>query len=611
VAALLFALHHNGADAQELATTTTRYTYNDDGALTQMVEQVDDREPNTTYLTWDNFLPNAADPSTGTITPGNGNLTAVGAAPGVGAASRSFVFDGQDRLTSYSDANASVGYRFHPSWLLAASTLESGDTRRFYFDNAETPRLTNIQDGDSGLMCTEMGSLRSIDDGGLQILLSPRKDVAGVYDPAQGTFSPYRYDAFGNEATSSPAAATYDLYDNPRRYAGEYKDPSWGGYYLRARWYDPALHTFISRDSVANLNRYTYADGNPASRIDPDGRKSRHWANKPYRWRDAARWVERQSKSGHVWNRIFLAPVIGPLGLIAEPGAFFHQQLHSAAGFKGIVTIGALGFEIAAEAAYPEVGYFRTFGYRLLTDLVVGAGTSAANSVSHGTSQFSWRSFAQGMEYTAGGMFYTRLVAGRGYRPFRTSVNDIEDAANRGEYNVYRVKRPVSVLDASSGGSSTRASRFRLYGAGPGFRTAGPIGDMLNVSLQHEFLIAVAHDGSSLVSEVLDTGFASVELDPVASDAFITRAVRGKARFLGRMRAVEAVQAMRSNPLGMELMSIADVDRTYPANTWIDEDDEFDRLANQGNVGSQGYDPVYRNCMRHVSRVISELTFID
>ena len=133
---LLPALDAPGA--QELSTTTTRYTYNDDGALTQVVEQVDDNAPTTTYLTWDNFVPDAADPTTGTVLPGNGNLVAVGPAPGVDVASRSFAFDAEDRLTGYTDANGSVSYRFHPTWLLASSTLDGGDTRYFYFDGAET-----------------------------------------------------------------------------------------------------------------------------------------------------------------------------------------------------------------------------------------------------------------------------------------------------------------------------------------------------------------------------------------------------------------------------------------------------------------------------------------
>jgi RHS repeat-associated protein len=543
VAALLLLLPGLGiAGAQELSTTTTRYAYNADGALTQLVEQVDDNAPTTTYLTWDNFVPNAGDPTTGTVLPANGNLVAVGPEPGADAASRSFAFDAEDRLTRYADANGSVRYGFHPTWLMASSTLDGADTRYFYFDDAETPQMTNIEDGDSGLMCSEMGPVRSLSDGGLQVLLSPRKDVAGVYDPAQGTFSPYHYDAFGNEGTSSPAPATYDLYDNPHRYAGEYKDPTWGGYYLRARWYDPKLHTFLSRDPVANLNRYNYADGNPVSRVDPDGRKAVTFGTKPVRWNAAAKWVDKQSKAGHVWSRIFLAPVIGPLGLIADPAGFFHQQLHSAGGFKGWVTLGAVALEIGADAFTPELGY-QSFAFRLLTDVAVGDMTSTANAISHGGSKFSWRSFAQGMEYTAGGMFYTRVLAARGYRPFNLTLEDTDKLlpTSRREVSVFRVKRPL---------------KEGVFGwAGRKIGTAGPVGDLLNLSWQHESLIAIAKDGQACLSEVTEDGIVHLNLKKAQIGEHLTK--EAKLRYIGKMNLGEArTQFSTLNPLNVKAATI-------------------------------------------------------
>ncbi|MBQ8526257.1 MAG: hypothetical protein IJ460_06050 [Clostridia bacterium] len=36
--------------------------------------------------------------------------------------------------------------------------------------------------------------------------------------------------------------------DNPIKYAGEYYDDELGMYYLRARYYDPQIGRFISRD---------------------------------------------------------------------------------------------------------------------------------------------------------------------------------------------------------------------------------------------------------------------------------------------------------------------------------------------------------------------------
>ncbi|MDF2804183.1 MAG: hypothetical protein K0S61_4088, partial [Anaerocolumna sp.] len=62
------------------------------------------------------------------------------------------------------------------------------------------------------------------------------------------------------------------------KYAGEVYDEETGLYYLRARYYDPALGRFINEDSVEgqvnnplSLNLYTYCYNNPTKYIDPSG----------------------------------------------------------------------------------------------------------------------------------------------------------------------------------------------------------------------------------------------------------------------------------------------------------------------------------------------------
>ncbi len=60
----------------------------------------------------------------------------------------------------------------------------------------------------------------------------------------------------------------------PFLYAGRRYDAETGLYYVRARYYDPDLGRFLSRDPLgyaAGANLYLYAGGNPAAYTDPDG----------------------------------------------------------------------------------------------------------------------------------------------------------------------------------------------------------------------------------------------------------------------------------------------------------------------------------------------------
>jgi RHS repeat-associated protein len=82
----------------------------------------------------------------------------------------------------------------------------------------------------------------------------------------------YGYDAYGALATSSGATS------NPYRYRGERLDETTGLYHLRARWMDPALGRFISRDPFpgfandpSSLHKYLYASDDPVNRLDPSG----------------------------------------------------------------------------------------------------------------------------------------------------------------------------------------------------------------------------------------------------------------------------------------------------------------------------------------------------
>lgn len=97
---------------------------------------------------------------------------------------------------------------------------------------------------------------------------------------AQTVTKAYEYDAFGVEKDPSITD------ENPFRYCGEYFDKETGTYYLKARYYDPAIGRFTSQDSVRyserslptgnitdplSLNYYTYSANNPIMYCDPSG----------------------------------------------------------------------------------------------------------------------------------------------------------------------------------------------------------------------------------------------------------------------------------------------------------------------------------------------------
>jgi RHS repeat-associated protein len=82
----------------------------------------------------------------------------------------------------------------------------------------------------------------------------------------------YNYDAFGSVLDE------FGTEENNHLYRGERYDPESGLYYLRARYYDPALGRFFTADPFLgtimkpiSLHPYMYADGNPVNLIDPSG----------------------------------------------------------------------------------------------------------------------------------------------------------------------------------------------------------------------------------------------------------------------------------------------------------------------------------------------------
>ena len=101
---------------------------------------------------------------------------------------------------------------------------------------------------------------------------NPHGDVVQLTDENGKVIKTYEYDSFGNEVNPDGKD------ENPFRYCGEYYDKETDTIYLRARYYQPYLGRFLTRDTYTgeeddplSLHLYTYCGNDGVNRIDPGG----------------------------------------------------------------------------------------------------------------------------------------------------------------------------------------------------------------------------------------------------------------------------------------------------------------------------------------------------
>lgn len=101
----------------------------------------------------------------------------------------------------------------------------------------------------------------------------PNGSVLATADSAGNTISQSDFSPYGEPMLSSQ--------QNGPSFTGHVGDPDTSLVYMQARYYDPSVGRFLSTDSKApsagtleTFSRYAYADDNPASKMDPDGRQA-------------------------------------------------------------------------------------------------------------------------------------------------------------------------------------------------------------------------------------------------------------------------------------------------------------------------------------------------
>ena len=102
-------------------------------------------------------------------------------------------------------------------------------------------------------------------------------NVVQLLDESGNVTKTYEYDSFGNEVKPEKKD------ENPYRYCGEYYDKETEEVYLRARYYEPGVGRFITRDTYTgesdeplSLHLYTYCANDGVNVWDPSGHMYGH-----------------------------------------------------------------------------------------------------------------------------------------------------------------------------------------------------------------------------------------------------------------------------------------------------------------------------------------------
>lgn len=230
---------------------SVRYTYDVDNRLMQAGQ---------TAFTYDN----------------NGNLTSKTA----DGASVQYAFDALNRLVSVDHGQVRTLYQYDGDGNRVAQ--QAGASVYQYVNDVATsvPRVLSENGSDGAFEYVYGVSLISSNSLAFRYFYQFDEvgSVVNVTNRAGAVNANYAYDPWGNAIAPGPPKVDAVHEKNKFRFTGEAFDPGTELYYLRARYYDPSVGRFISKDPFAGLarsslttNRYIYARDNPVRFVDPTG----------------------------------------------------------------------------------------------------------------------------------------------------------------------------------------------------------------------------------------------------------------------------------------------------------------------------------------------------
>ena len=240
------------------ATDTTTYTYGDSNWKDKLTAYGD------TPITYD-AIGNPLTYRGYTLTWQNGRQLA---SMKYGAINIGFTYDVDGLRTSKTIPNVGLEHKYYyVGNRLQYETLGGSSALWYFYDADGNPSGIRYKDN-SG----------TVND--YYFVCNWRGDVIQIYNASGTLVGSYTYDAWGRVTENATSADTQNITEtNPIRYRGYYYDTETRLYYLKSRYYDPAVKRFLNVDGFVSTsvedaakNMVAYCLNNPVIYADPDGK---------------------------------------------------------------------------------------------------------------------------------------------------------------------------------------------------------------------------------------------------------------------------------------------------------------------------------------------------
>jgi RHS repeat-associated protein len=182
-----------------------------------------------------------------------------------------FGWNGVGQLTSASRPGTTVGFQYDPFGRRVGKTV-NGVVHQYVYDGANV-----VLEYVDGVLVNQFVHGPSIDEHLAVIqngtpyfyLIDGLGSVARITDGNGSIVQSYSYSAFGKVTASNPD------FIQPYSFTGREYDPETGLLYYRARYMDPEIGRFISRDPIGfaggDVILWGYVGNNPVNWVDPEG----------------------------------------------------------------------------------------------------------------------------------------------------------------------------------------------------------------------------------------------------------------------------------------------------------------------------------------------------